>query len=282
MFGCRFSALQTGLLASAALLLASSAALAGRGGFGHAGGYGRGGGHYGGVGYSRPAYYGGYNRGLGHGYGGYGRGYGYGGYGLGGGYGYGRGYGTGLYGLGLGTGLGLGYGLGGYGLGGYNSGYGSYGLGYGGSGYGGYGLGYGGYGSGYPYSNYGYGAAAYGSVNPYAYGTPPPNTSSSYYEPLQQPTQGVQAAPNDGTVHLMVVVPENAQLWFNGTLTSKVGAQREFVSPVLAPGKDFTYEIKARWMENGRPVEQARSIHVQADAWKVIDFTKPQTPAVPR
>lgn len=53
------------------------------------------------------------------------------------------------------------------------------------------------------------------------------------------------------------------------------------MSPALPAGKNFTYEIKARWMENGKPVEQTRSIHVQANAWQVVDFTKPEMPAVP-
>ncbi len=80
---------------------------------------------------------------------------------------------------------------------------------------------------------------------------------------------------------MLIVVPEGAELWFNGTQTSQTGSQREFVSPPLTPGKGYTYEIKARWTENDKPVEQTRSVHVQANAWQVIDFTKPQMPAVP-
>ena len=281
MFGLRVSSFKLGFLAVAGLMLASGAALAhgggGHGGGGHGGGHGGGGhgggGHFGGVGHVHTGgfnhgvgsgiglYGGGFNRGLGYGRGGnlYGRGYGLG-YGLGYGYGlYGRGYGYGLGGLGIG--YGLGYGLG-------SGGYGGYGLGYGGYGYG---SGYG-YGGGY---SPGYGNAA-------LYNNPAFNAYSSYYPQIQAQQQPqVQAPAKDSMAHLLVIVPEGAELWFNGSKTAQTGAQREFVSPVLTPGKSFTYEIKASWMENGKPVEHTRSVHVQADAWQVIDFTKPAMPATP-
>jgi uncharacterized protein (TIGR03000 family) len=135
------------------------------------------------------------------------------------------------------------------------------------------GLGYGGYGhgSGYPYSNYSYGAYPYGSGNPYVYGSPPVNTYSSYYYPPQQ-----QAPPDDNKAHLLIVVPEGAEIWCDGARTAQMGTRREFASPPLIPGQNYMYDaIKARWVENGEPVEQTRSIRVQANSWKVIDFTKP-------
>ncbi len=295
----------TGFLAVAGLMMASGVAHAQHGirygGFGYRpyGGIG-----YGGFGY-RPGYYGGFNRGLGYGYGlygrgyglyGYGRGLGYGGYGLGYG-GYGLGYGglgrgIGLYGLGLGTGLGLGYGIGsgGYGLGGY--GLGGYGLGYGGYGYVGTGLGYGGYGpgsgvyapgiGGYTagYGGYGYAApyAGNGFAAPAIVTNPPVNPNAGYYPP----DQPQQAPANDNTARLTIVVPEGTELWFNGTKTSVTGTKREFVTPALTPGKDFTYEIKARWTDNGRPVEQTQSVQVQANSYKVVDFTRQRMPEVPQ
>ncbi len=76
--------------------------------------------------------------------------------------------------------------------------------------------------------------------------------------------------------HLMVVVPEGAELWFNDAKTSQTGNQREFVSPVLTLGKKFTYDIRASWTENGKPKEEKRSVQVQANAWQMIDFTKPR------
>lgn len=249
MFGSRFSWLRTGLMTLAGLLLASGATWAhggGHGGGGH-GGFG-GGFHHGGIGYGGYGFgYGGYGRGFGLGYGGFGLGYGlgYGGYGLG----------YGLYGLGYGLGYGLSYG--------------NYGLGYG---YGGYPYGYG-YSVGYPYYGYSSGYGAY----PYTYGLASAssnamlNTYSSYYPSVaQQP----QAPPKDNRAHLLVILPANAELWFNGTKTTQTGSQREFYSPVLTTGKHYSYEIKATWLKDGERMEQVRTAEVQANDWQKIDFTK--------
>jgi uncharacterized protein (TIGR03000 family) len=83
-----------------------------------------------------------------------------------------------------------------------------------------------------------------------------------------------QAPPRDNMARLLVLVPENAELWVNGTKTKQTGAQREFVSPALTPGKSYSYELKARWTENGKTVEETRTVHVQANTWQRIDFTK--------
>jgi uncharacterized protein (TIGR03000 family) len=272
MIGMR-SSLKTGLLAAAGLLLAGSVALGGYRGVG-----------YRGVGYYRPAYYGGYYRGLGY----YGRPYAYGIYGRG--YGYGLGYGGYSYGLGIGTGLG------------YALGYGGYAPAYGGIGYGGYSSAYGGYGYAapgvaYPSGGYGYPATPYGNGSPDPYANPPSGTESNY-PPAQQavPQQAVpqrqlpsplrnpqeeQGPMEDNTAHLTVVVPEGAELWFNGTKTSQTGTQREFDTPPLTPGQDFRYSIKARWTEGGRPVEVTRTVQVRANSSQVIDFTRPSRATAP-
>ena len=46
------------------------------------------------------------------------------------------------------------------------------------------------------------------------------------------------------------------------------------MSPTLTPGQDYTYEVKARWTEDGKEVVQTRQVDVSAGAWKTIDFTK--------
>ena len=54
--------------------------------------------------------------------------------------------------------------------------------------------------------------------------------------------------------------------------TTPTGAVREFHPPPLTPGKRYTYEIRARWTENGRPVEQERDIRVRANQQTVETF----------
>ncbi len=164
----------------------------------------------------------------------------------------------------------------------YGSGYGlygggfPYGLGYGTSRYGlGYGVGYPYYGYGSPlgagYPNYGTYYNYYGSYPSAASSTPIVNYSL-YYTPAT--TTSTAEPTKDDMAHLLVVVPENAELWFNGTKTKQAGKEREFVSPALTPGKTYSYEVKASWMDNGKKVEKTRTVDVKANDWKPVDFTK--------
>jgi len=169
------------------------------------------------------------------------------------GVGYGGGYRGGYYG---------GY-RGGY-YGGYRPGYG-YGYGY--RPY--YGYGYGrGYGYGYrPYYGYGYGgygASSYAAVAPTV-------TYSSFY-----PTDpGYSAQPTNGSAIVDVRVPSSAQVWFDGTPTAQRGALREFETPPLTSGG--SYDVRARWMQNGQVMDQTRTVQVQPNGRAVVDFNAPQS-----
>jgi uncharacterized protein (TIGR03000 family) len=265
MLGLPIPRLRTLVLTLAGLLLASGVAWAHGGGGGHGGGGHGGGGHGGGIGHGGGFAHHGVAVGGIHHYGiyspGFYRGLGYSPY-------FGRGYpyGFGIYGLGYGYSLGYGrYGLGaGWGYPYYPYyGYGLY------RGYGWPSLGYsaGWYGA-YPYSYYGYGSNPY-----YGYSSSYSPTPADYGAPSAQAQ--APSPPKDDMAHLLVLVPENAELWFNGTKTTQTGPQREFVSPALTPGKHYSYEIKARWQENDKTVEQVRTVHVQANDWQTVDFTKP-------
>jgi uncharacterized protein (TIGR03000 family) len=243
----------------AALLWAGGAALAQRGG-GHGGGGHGGGGHGGGGGGHAASFHGG---------GGHAGSY------HGGGYRYG----------------GAPYGYRGYGYRGYGYGYGRYGdyyhhhnhfyypfffgLGY-------YPFGY--YGFSYPY-DYGYGngySYPYDYYRPYYYPydygygySYDPRYNGNAYGPLDysfsMPDYAGRPA-TDNSAHITVIVPANAELWFEGQKTSERGTVREFVSPSLTPGKTYAYEIRARWTENGREVSQVREADVRAGAQATVVF----------
>jgi len=158
--------------------------------------------------------------------------------------------------------------------GGYGLGYGGYGLGYG-LGYGGYGLGYGGYGGYTPYYN------SYGSGYAYSGYTPYYSLDSSAYVPPT--TDDAPAVPEnaqaqtDNKAHMLLLVPDNAEVWFQDQKMSRTGSEREFISPELTPGKSYTYKVRARYTkEDGKVVDDTRDIRVKAnDKWS-IDFTKPE------
>jgi uncharacterized protein (TIGR03000 family) len=83
-------------------------------------------------------------------------------------------------------------------------------------------------------------------------------------------------SPRSQAASITVEVPADAELWFAGTKTMQKGNVRQFVSPPLTPGKDFYYRILARWTDDGRTVEQTRTITVRAGEHLQVDFPGPQ------
>ena len=184
---------------------------------------------------------------------------------------------------------------GGYGgYGGYYGGYGGYRGGYGGY-YGGYGyrpglsigIGLGGYGyaQGYGYSGYGYvpsyGYSGYNYVPSYSNYNYVPSTrylDSGYPDVARAPAdssrESLYYAPEseDNAAHLRILVPADAKVWVGGMETTKRGQERDFASPALTPGKAYTYEVKARWMQAGEPVERTRRVKVMANQTTTVDF----------
>lgn len=83
-------------------------------------------------------------------------------------------------------------------------------------------------------------------------------------------------AVDPGCALLDVRVPADAEVWLEGAKTQQTGDSRQFVSPPLKPGQDYHYEIKARWKQDGRDVEQTREVNVRAGGRVNVAF-----PAVP-
>jgi len=180
---------------------------------------------------------------------------------LGGGYrgGYGGGYG------------GMGYGSPGYG-----------GWGYGTPGYGGYygnNLGYGMMGPGYNYGGYGFGRPVYNGMNNWGPNYAVNPDMAQPYQSFYPPETGSQSSPNETRVRVRVPDP-NAKVFFDGTPTRQTGAEREFVTE-MQPGSTGTYQIKARWTDDGQPREETRNVQVRPGQTQVVDFTRPQGGANP-
>lgn len=160
------------------------------------------------------------------------------------------------------------------------------------AGFGGYGIGLGngfGYvtGGDWPYDMGDYGWTGPNGFDGYApdyYSAP----ATNYF--LTQIYAGTPGAADDSTndsgtsyqqpadpncAALTVFVPDpNAQIWFENYLTQKRGTVRAFQSSDLQPGGTYVYHIRARWMQNGQPVEQARDVPVQAGQSVSVNFQK--------
>ncbi len=207
---------------------------------------------------------------LAHGGGGHGGG-GHGGGGFGGGH-------VGIGHVGIGH-VGIGH-VGGY----YGTSFGRYGIGYNPGYYGSYyyPYSYGGYNYPYNYGGYSY-PYSYGSnYSPYYYGGTYP---SSLYNYSPYATGGVAlnvqtqpAAPADTTAHIHLNVPANAQVWFAGEKMKSTGTLREFQSPALQPGAKYSYDVMAKWMQDGKEVTQKQTVRVWAGANLNVRFPVPEQP----
>jgi len=181
-------------------------------------------------------------------------------------------------------GIGIGPVYGGYSSFGYGRPYyGNYG--YGGYGYGNYGYGYGRYGSPYYGSTWGYNPSvsvwgynpsssyfpsyampSYSYSEPsYAYNTPA-ISSQSFYPPT---------SPQMAPASVQVKVAPDAEIWFDGSATQQRGPVRDFVTPALDPSRSYSYQVRARWTENGQSRDETRTVSVQGGQTAFVDFNRP-------
>jgi uncharacterized protein (TIGR03000 family) len=70
-----------------------------------------------------------------------------------------------------------------------------------------------------------------------------------------------------------VVVPADATVWIDGAPTTQTGTDREFQTPPLEPGRVFTYQVRARWTQNGQMMDQTRTAEVRAGGMTMLVFT---------
>jgi uncharacterized protein (TIGR03000 family) len=106
------------------------------------------------------------------------------------------------------------------------------------------------------YSVYVVGASAYG---------PEENILNSAMAPLQ------------ATAYVNVWVPADAELRFEGIRTDQRGGLRQFTTPPLVPGRDYTYDITATWSQNGEQVSKSRHVPIRAGQRLSVDFRVPET-----
>jgi uncharacterized protein (TIGR03000 family) len=80
----------------------------------------------------------------------------------------------------------------------------------------------------------------------------------------------------DATAQVTVIVPADADVFFDGQPTSETGTERVFTTPVLTAGQNFTYEIEAQWSANDQSFDRTRKVPIKAGAKVTVDFTSGQ------
>jgi uncharacterized protein (TIGR03000 family) len=69
-----------------------------------------------------------------------------------------------------------------------------------------------------------------------------------------------------------VVVPQDAKVYVNGTLTKTPGTQRQFISYGLQSGYTYTYRVRALVTRNGQTLEDVQSVRVRVGEERQLAF----------
>jgi uncharacterized protein (TIGR03000 family) len=93
--------------------------------------------------------------------------------------------------------------------------------------------------------------------------------------------QGGNAAARR-SARVRLVVPAEAEVWFADHKTSQTGSVREYASPLLAAGREYTYTVRVRWTEDGTARVRTRTIRVRPGNTTRVDFTRAERARLPR
>jgi uncharacterized protein (TIGR03000 family) len=91
--------------------------------------------------------------------------------------------------------------------------------------------------------------------------------SDGYYAENMEPAR-------DNVARVRLVLPAGAQVWFDDKATQKTGSVRDFESPRLTPGKEYSYHVTARWTDNGKEITRTRLVGVRAGSSVTVDLTQ--------
>jgi uncharacterized protein (TIGR03000 family) len=84
-----------------------------------------------------------------------------------------------------------------------------------------------------------------------------------------------QPVAQQAKAEITILVPGGAEIFFDGSPTIQRGAERMYVTPPLVVGKQYHYDVLARWQEGGKAVEQTRRVEVSGGARVRLDFLTP-------
>src|SRR5207302_10528890 len=78
---------------------------------------------------------------------------------------------------------------------------------------------------------------------------------------------------------IVVTLPADARLTFNGTLTRTTSSRRVFDTPPLEPGQNFHYLLTAQITREGQPLTLTQRVNVRAGQTARVALTFPTTNA---
>lgn len=81
------------------------------------------------------------------------------------------------------------------------------------------------------------------------------------------------AAEDTASATIIVKVPADGRVYFNGDPTKQTGTTRTYSTPDLRRGKSYVYEVKAEVVRNAKSVTKAKEITVRAGETTQADFS---------
>jgi uncharacterized protein (TIGR03000 family) len=97
----------------------------------------------------------------------------------------------------------------------------------------------------------------------------PPRKYQVLVYTLPQKTSGDEA----NRVELVTHMPADGDIWFeDAQMPRKNVKMREFISPPLTPGKNYVYNVRVNWAEEGHRAEQSLKVPVQAGEVLCLDL----------
>jgi uncharacterized protein (TIGR03000 family) len=84
-----------------------------------------------------------------------------------------------------------------------------------------------------------------------------------------------QPAPVAVSATVEVRLPDEAELWFDGSPTTQTGDRRVFTTPPLRPGLKYAYDVMVRWRDGGYDVVRRERLLVRAGEALTLEFVRP-------
>ncbi len=107
--------------------------------------------------------------------------------------------------------------------------------------------------------------------------TPTATVKSGAY-PTSKPTAPV-TMPSSERARITVKVPENATLYIDNRKNESNGTVREFTTPAVPAGRDFSYTMALETMKDGRPEQLTQKVIFRAGEIVTVDLTTPPNTA---
>lgn len=103
---------------------------------------------------------------------------------------------------------------------------------------------------------------------------PTASTAVAAKDEPAKPVSAEKPALAEAAAKITVKVPANGTLYIDGRKNEKSGTERQFTTPPLPAGKEFSYAMKLELVRNGQTEEVTQKVAFRAGEIVVVDFTE--------